>query len=420
MAVAAMRAFSQDDHAERQESEDAGLEAATPFILSGADETRVGLGVGASLPPTPAAGLKDAVNAFWAAQAHARPHAPMLVGVLPFDRTAPAHLYAPQTVADVWPARAAAATAEPAQGQWSSAAEPAPAAYAEAVERALALLSGPSGLRKVVLARSLMVTAPAEIDTDTVLSRLARDPSIATYAVPLPTAAGAPARTLIGATPELLVDKRGLAVRSAPLAGSARRHADRDADEASAAGLLNSQKDRREHAFVVEAILDTLAPYCRDLKAPSGPSLVSTASMWHLGTLIDGTLKDKDVSAVELAAALHPTPAVCGLPREAARQAIAALENIERGYYAGAVGWADRNGDGRWMVAIRCAEFSGRTARVYAGAGIVPGSDPWSEVAETSAKFTALLAALGIDEAGGAGRTDAEQETGQEGTGDRT
>lgn len=403
MAVAAMHALSQDDTGKTRESGDTGCAPGTPFIISGADETRVGIGVDAVLPPTPAAGLADAARTFWASQ----PQATVVVGALPFDRAAPSHLYAPQAQGHSLPIELPAApvvhpSAAPTARGWSSVAEPAPAAYADAVERALAQLAADPDLRKVVLARSLRVTAPTPIDAHAVLAHLSRDPSVTTYAVPLPAAAGAPARTLIGATPELLVDKRGLAVRSAPLAGSARRHADREADQAAAAELAGSHKDRREHAIVVEAILDILAPYCRDLRAPGGPSLVSTASMWHLGTRIDGTLKDRDVSAIELAAALHPTPAVCGLPREAAREAIAALEAFDRGFYAGAIGWADRSGDGRWMVAIRCAELSGCTARLFAGAGIVPGSDPWSEVAETTAKFSALLSALGIDEAGGA------------------
>lgn len=407
MNIAAMHTAPQADRTGSPDDA-AGLADAVPFILSGADETRVALGVAATLAPVGAEGLAAAVRGFWAEHAQAS----LLVGALPFDRAAPAHLYAPRRVANAQPPGMDGRQEEAGQvevgqaapGEWTSVEAPPAAAYAAAVERALALLAPGSALRKVVLARSLLVRAPEPIDTGAVLARLARDTSVTTYAVPLPPDENGAARALIGASPELLVDKRGPRVRSAPLAGSARRHAGKAADEASAAGLLASQKDRREHAFVVEAILDILAPYCRDLKAPPGPSLVSTASMWHLGTGIEGTLRDGDVSAIELAAALHPTPAVCGLPREAAREAIAALEDLDRGFYAGAVGWGDRTGDGRWMVAIRCAEFSGRDARLYAGAGIVPGSDPWAEVAETSAKFAALLSALGIDETGGAAR----------------
>jgi isochorismate synthase len=122
--------------------------------------------------------------------------------------------------------------------------------------------------------------------------------------------------------------------------------------------------------------------------------------MWHLATPITGSLHDEAVSSVELAAALHPTPAVCGLPRDRARAVIGACESFDRGFYAGAVGWCDARGDGRWLLAIRCAEISGDQARLYAGCGIVAGSDPAAELRESSAKFRTVLGALGIDEAG--------------------
>ena len=125
---------------------------------------------------------------------------------------------------------------------------------------------------------------------------------------------------------------------------------------------------------------------------------MSTASMWHLGSTIEGTLRDPDVTALDIALDLHPTPAVCGTPFAPALDLIRALAPFERAYYSGAVGWSDANGDGEWHVAIRCAEISGRTARLFAGAGIVAGSDPVQEAAETAAKFTALRTALGIDD----------------------
>ncbi|HEY9216058.1 MAG TPA: chorismate-binding protein, partial [Ancylobacter sp.] len=203
-----------------------------------------------------------------------------------------------------------------------------------------------------------------------------------------------------GATPELLIAKTGAAILSHPLAGSAQRLRDASADRAAAEGLRASEKDNREHAEVVSAILDQLAPYCAELGAPEGTQLVPTASMWHLGTRIVGRLRDAGTPAVELASLLHPTPAVCGTPREAAAKAIAELEGYDRGFYAGAVGWCGASGDGVWHVAIRCAEIAGHEARLYAGAGIVRGSDPVAEGEETSAKFAALLRALGIDEDG--------------------
>jgi isochorismate synthase len=122
--------------------------------------------------------------------------------------------------------------------------------------------------------------------------------------------------------------------------------------------------------------------------------------MWHLGTRIVGTLKDEETPVAELAAALHPTPAVCGLPRRRAAEVISALEGYDRGFYAGAVGWADEQGDGEWYVSIRSARIAGAHATLYAGAGIVAGSDPAAETDETSAKFVAMLSALGIDEHG--------------------
>ncbi|MFN4161565.1 MAG: chorismate-binding protein, partial [Stenotrophomonas sp.] len=152
-----------------------------------------------------------------------------------------------------------------------------------------------------------------------------------------------------------------------------------------------------EHRHVVEAIVTALAPWCRHVKADARPSLHATATMWHLGTRIEATLSDAATPVAALVAALHPTPAVCGTPRQLALDTIRALEPVPRGFYAGAVGWIDADGDGDWYVAIRCARVQGRQARIYAGAGIVADSEPALEVAETAAKFGALLNALGVD-----------------------
>ncbi|KAF1016853.1 MAG: Isochorismate synthase DhbC [Stenotrophomonas maltophilia] len=151
--------------------------------------------------------------------------------------------------------------------------------------------------------------------------------------------------------------------------------------------------------------MEALSPWCRHIEAAERPSLHATASMWHLGTRIHATLDDASVDAATLLAALHPTPAVCGTPRALALQQIRELEPLPRGFYAGAVGWLDAQGDGDWYVAIGCAALQDRALRLYAGAGIVAGSQPEAEVAETAAKFTALLNALGVhdtDIAGGA------------------
>jgi isochorismate synthase len=262
----------------------------------------------------------------------------------------------------------------------------------------LADASGPEPLRKVVLSRSLVIEQTQPIDVARLVRRLARDRSVWTFQTPLGPAEDGTPRVLVGATPELLVSRKGENVVSHPLAGSARRDADPEADRIAAERLQDSAKDRREHDTVVEAVLDTLAPYCRRLAVPDGTRLRATATMWHLGTRVVGTLNDRETPVAELLAALHPTPAVCGLPREQARDVIRQLEPFDRGFYAGAVGWTDSSGDGEWYVAIRCAEISGNSAPLFAGAGIVAGSDPDSEVEETAAKFAALLDALTTDD----------------------
>ncbi|HEY1178918.1 MAG TPA: isochorismate synthase, partial [Phytomonospora sp.] len=204
-------------------------------------------------------------------------------------------------------------------------------------------------------------------------------------------------RTLVGASPELLVRRRGRVVTAHPLAGSRPRTGNPGRDAAATAELLACDKDRREHAFVVDAIAAALAPYCANVDAPATPGVTATGAMLHLGTLITGELRDEGVSALELACALHPTPAVCGTPTAHARELIGRVEGFERGFYAGMVGWTDRSGDGEWAVAIRCAEVDGDRLRLYAGAGIVPGSQPRAELAETRAKFRTLLGALGVE-----------------------
>jgi isochorismate synthase len=337
---------------------------------------------------------------------------PVLVGCLPFDHRRPAHLFQPcgvvrlagDAVCMAGQREESRGPCAPGPSRWQVTADPPRGEYERNVAQALRLFEqrGLAGetLRKVVLARSLLIRANAPIDVDAVVRRLGSDPSVTVFSVPLPHANGAAPRTLVGATPELLIDKSGSAVASEPLAGSAVRFADPAADRASADGLMQSDKNRREHASVVEWIADRLAPYCRQLTVPKVPSLVSTRFVWHLATRVDGRLHDDQVSSIELAEALHPTPAVCGLPHDAARAAIDRLEAFDRDYFAGAVGWCDRQGDGRWMMTLRCAEISGSRARLYAGAGIVAGSDPEVEAAETSVKFRALLDALGIDEYG--------------------
>ncbi len=332
------------------------------------------------------------------------PATQVIAGAIPFDREAEDRLFQARqwsSGARKPPFLAGLAQDGPLAGITHSMIEmPSAAAYAAAVRRAVELMSRHDAavLRKVVLARSLELRTDRPIDPHQLLSRLALDSSVASFIVPLSRNDTA-SRWLVGATPELLVAKRGASVESFPLAGSTPRQPQADADRTAAQALLRSDKDLREHRSVVEAILDALTPYCRQLAVPTAPVPRPTASMWHLGTRIVGVLKDEATPATDLLAVLHPTPAVCGEPRDAAREAIRLLEPLDRGFYAGAVGWASNTGDGEWYVTIRCAELEPTCMRLYAGAGIMPRSDADSETHETAAKFIALIDALGIERA---------------------
>lgn len=375
---------------------------APAFQLRDANGSLLTQGVHGHLPRGAIHDLPQRVADFFAAH---RSGPALLTGALPYDRdqqdflTQPLHAqhYPELPVANDSHSQFGAVV-EPTR-QWQITEEPSSQAYAASVSQALELLNQPllSAERKIVLARSLLVDAGRQIDPLMLLRRLALDTSVTAFMAALPAAPDGGKAMLVGATPELLLKKTGDRVLSHPLAGSASRHAQAADDENAAAQLLRSEKDLREHRNVVEAILDTLAPYCKVLNAPVTPSLRSTATMWHLGTRIDGILRSPETSCAELLRDLHPTPAVCGTPREWAREMIAHLENIDRGFFAGAVGWTDAQGDGTWYVAIRCAELRGTQARLFAGAGIVKGSDPAQETAETGAKFGAMLRALQLE-----------------------
>jgi menaquinone-specific isochorismate synthase len=240
-------------------------------------------------------------------------------------------------------------------------------------------------LDKVVLAREVLVEADAAIDVLPVLERLrAGYPSAFVYSLD----------GFVGASPELLVSRTGDIVRSHPMAGTTARTGDPTADARLAASLLASAKDRAEHQVTIDTVLDAVLPFCSYVDSEPQPSIVSLANVQHLASMVEGRLSSPPASVLALVEALHPTPAVCGFPREAARAAIARLEGFDRGRYAGAVGWVDRTGNGRFAVSIRCAEIAGATARLVAGNGIVADSDPATELAETRAKLQALLGAL--------------------------
>ena len=324
---------------------------------------------------------------------------PIILGALPFDLSKPAALIRPQSVAftdslPAWPVR---------ELPTARIVETVPAAdeHRARVAAALTRLRDPaSDLQKVVLARALRVAADGPLDARTVLYRLvANDGQASAYLVDLSAAGdGYSGTALVGASPELLVDRRGQRVTCRPFAGSAPRLPDPEGDAASGAALAESAKDRHEHQLVVDALRETLEPLCTELRIAERPQLTSTAAVWHLYTPISGVLREKSTTALDLAIALHPTPAVGGSPTGQATALIDELEG-DRGFYAGAVGWCDQRGDGRWVVSIRCAQLSAdrRTADAHSGGGIVAESDPDGEVEETTAKFRTILSALGVD-----------------------
>ncbi|MCR8842176.1 isochorismate synthase DhbC [Paenibacillus sp. SC116] len=355
-----------------------------------------------TLPQRVAKLLEDAKQA-------GRTHS-IVVGAIPFHINQPSHLFIPATVESYDELRfsSEAAPERPQISNYEVHPVPAPKQFKQGVNRLLELFQQ-GVLQKAVLSRTLHVSLPQALQIPQLLAHLAFYHSHGyTFAVPLiPEQSLASnhisdpeisARTLVGASPELLVTKKGLQIKANPLAGSAARSDDPVEDERRAAALLASVKDRYEHAIVIEAVAEALKPYCSKLDVPSEPSLVQTKAMWHLSTEINGVLKDESITSLDLALAMHPTPAICGTPTDLARDVIQEIEQYDREFYTGAVGWTDENGDGEWAVTIRCADTEGLSMKVYAGAGIVAGSSAEAELAETSAKFRTMLAAMGLKE----------------------
>ncbi len=269
--------------------------------------------------------------------------------------------------------------APPSNVRWADGEVTAPRhmrAVATAVERIRA-----GHLSKVVLARDLYAVADGPIDPRVLLRRLAdRFPSCYTFACD----------GLVGATPELLVSRVGGRVESLVLAGTIARTADDDGLESR---LFTSAKDREEHAYAADMVRAALAPLCDELTVPDEPELLRLSNLVHLATPVSGRLCEER-SVLDVVAALHPTPAVGGTPTTDALDLIRELELMDRGRYAGPVGWIDARGDGEWGIALRCAQIDGDRARLYAGGGIVAGSDPAAELAEVQTKFRVMRYAI--------------------------
>ncbi|UWF60537.1 isochorismate synthase [Brucella sp. 2716] len=316
---------------------------------------------------------------------------PIVVGAIPFDPGEPSCLYVPEEMdwQEREPASGVSASAMPQlAGQRSV---PDEAGFKHAVEHAI-INFRLSDVRKAVLSVMRELTFADDIDVDAMLANLrAQNHDGYQFRVPLP-GGGA----LVGVSPELLIHKDKGKIVSNPLAGSAKRMADPEADRKNADRLAKSEKDHYEHRLVIEDIRARLQPICTELDIPERPSLIHTAALWHLSTRIEGRLHDPDMTALQLACLIHPTPAVCGFPTERARRLIRFVEPFERGLFTGMVGWSDAEGNGEWVVTIRCGTVKGNLVRLFAGAGIVEASSPDSEWAEVQTKLGTMLRACGL------------------------
>ena len=255
--------------------------------------------------------------------------------------------------------------------------------WLESVARAIDMI-GAGRAEKVVLARDYALWSKTPFDPTRLLTRLAaRFPDCHVFRVD----------GLVGASPELLVRRTGRDVESHALAGSAARADDPDEDERLGKQLLSSDKDLREHASAAASVGRVLGEICERLEREAEPSLLRLANVQHLATRFEGRLAHP-MSAIDIAGRLHPTAAVGGTPTPVAVEMIRELEHMDRGRYAGPVGWMDAGGDGEFAIALRCAELSGARARLFAGAGIVEGSLPEAELEETRLKLLAMQSAF--------------------------
>ncbi len=255
-------------------------------------------------------------------------------------------------------------------------------AVAEAINR---IVDGE--LEKVVLARDLVAECAEPLDVRWPLARLAEDyPSCWTFHVD----------GLFGATPEMLVRRERGLVTSRVLAGTIRRTGDEDHDLRLAASLARSSKDLEEHEYAVRSVAEALEPYCSSMSFPEAPFVLHLPNVMHLATDVAAVMDD-DTPSLAIAAALHPSAAVGGTPTSDAVDLIAEIEGMDRGRYAGPVGWMDAAGDGEWAIALRSAQLTEdrRTVRLFAGCGIVADSDPEAELAESQAKLVPVRNALG-------------------------
>ncbi|MFT4022050.1 MAG: isochorismate synthase, partial [Acinetobacter sp.] len=316
---------------------------------------------------------------------------PILVGAIPFDTTQPSslnfyrqHRKQESTSADSTAAYALSSLQLKNKKQVVEGPH-----FSKVVASAIEEFST-NRLEKIVLSQAadfelLDAQQPAALAN----TLFAQNPHAYTFVVPVDQD-----RYLLGASPELLISKHNMAVRSNPLAGSRPRSEDAATNALRTRELQASHKDLHEHKFVVDSILQNLAPLCQELNVSEQPEILETTTMLHLSSVFQGRLKDQNLNALDVALSLHPTPAVCGSPTQLAKQFILQHEGYDREYYAGLVGWMDAHGNGEWVVTIRCGLLSPKNIRLYAGAGIVTGSEADLEWNETEAKMQTMLKTL--------------------------
>lgn len=321
---------------------------------------------------------------------------PLVLGAIPFDTRQPSTLVVPREVEFIErEALMSRARSRPLQARVAAARSiPDQQCFKQGVRQAIANFQH-SSIRKAVLSRLCEIELEQAPDIEQLLANLmAQNP--AAYHFRLPLSDGA---ELVGASPELLLRLQDRRVETFPLAGTAARQALPADDAAVARRLLASSKDLHEHRLVVADIRERLLPLCEALDVPDEPGLVATPQLWHLGTRMAGRLKPgaaAPLAALDLACRLHPTPAVCGVPRLKARQLVQLIESFDRGPFTGIVGWCDAQGQGEWAVTIRCATVQARQLRLFAGVGVVEASCPDAEWAETQAKLGTMLRAIGL------------------------
>ncbi|MFC0225258.1 isochorismate synthase [Serratia aquatilis] len=320
---------------------------------------------------------------------------PILCGALPFDTRQPSALFIPEKTQ--WFKREAfMAGMEPDAGVLPEIVHqvelPEQQQFIQMVTEAVQATAGEQ-LDKVVLSRLLEIETREPIDCQALMACIiAQNPNSFHFHVPLEQG------SLVGASPELLLRKSGNQFHSNPLAGSAPRENDPLRDRQASQRLLASNKDRYEHQIVTEGMHQVLAKRCSHLHIPASPELLSTTTLWHLSTPIDGEVADPAENALSLACLLHPTPALCGTPTLTARDLIKQLEPFDRGLFGGIVGWCDSEGNGEWVVTIRCGTVNANQVRLFAGAGIVKDSSPQSEWLETGTKLSTILRAFGLNQ----------------------